>query len=237
MIQIAGTDYEQPTDKAIVNYDEDKYVLVSSADLIQRVKMDEIQEGGQGVAEHDHDDEILRPYALYPPAAEPYQRIRVGYSTIGQLIISDGQIIIQSKAGKTIDLTSDTGISISKTTTGPHALALSGVATARKGIAEAWDLYPCSLTLKEDVSPIESPLLELDKATGITYTQDNIDSAGIAAEDLEQIGLPGLVSKDKDGEYISVNPSGLIPLMWESLKDLKKLIEELTLKVNALERG
>ena len=50
MIQIAGTDYAQPTDKTIVAYDGGKYALISSGDTIQRTLL-----SGVAGQEHEHD--------------------------------------------------------------------------------------------------------------------------------------------------------------------------------------
>jgi hypothetical protein len=85
-----------------------------------------------------------------------------------------------------------------------------------------------SITLKENISPIENALDSILKLSGVTY--DRIDSkeheAGLIAEWTNEI-LPNLVTKDSLGNIIGIKYTKLTAYLIESIKTLKQEINEL----------
>ena len=85
-----------------------------------------------------------------------------------------------------------------------------------------------SITLKENILPIENALDSILKLSGVTY--DRIDSkeheAGLIAEWTNQV-LPDLVTKDELGNIIGIKYTKLTAYLIESIKTLKQEINEL----------
>jgi hypothetical protein len=85
-----------------------------------------------------------------------------------------------------------------------------------------------SITLKENISPIENALDSILKLSGVTY--DRIDSkeheAGLIAEWTNEV-LPDLVTKDSLGNIIGIKYTKLTAYLIESIKTLKQEINEL----------
>ena len=108
--------------------------------------------------------------------------------------------------------------------------------------------YSSDKRLKENIKVIETPLDKLDKLSGFTYNWnekankiagfDKEESmVGVFAQDVESV-LPEAVKRapfDNDGEdgsksgenYLTVQYEKLVPLLIESIKELKSEIEEL----------
>ena len=76
-----------------------------------------------------------------------------------------------------------------------------------------------------DIKQIQNPIETVKKIDGVTFNwkEDNDPSMGVIAQNVEKI-LPEIVS----GEDVkSVNYSGLIGLLIETVKDQQKQIDEL----------
>jgi endosialidase-like protein/trimeric autotransporter adhesin len=83
---------------------------------------------------------------------------------------------------------------------------------------------------KSNILPITSSLSSLLKLNGYTYnwkdkTQDSTRQIGLIAQEVQQL-FPELVKENKTGE-LSVNYSGLIPLLITGMKEQQKQIDEL----------
>lgn len=85
-----------------------------------------------------------------------------------------------------------------------------------------------SITLKENINPIENALENILKLSGVTY--DRIDTkeheAGLIAEWVDLI-IPDLVTKNQDGVPIGIKYTKLTAYLIESIKSLKHEIDEL----------
>jgi len=102
--------------------------------------------------------------------------------------------------------------------------------------------------LKENINPIENPLEKIDKLSGFTFNWNekaeevagfdrNQSMVGVFAQDVESV-LPEAVKRapfDNDGSdgslsgenYLTVQYEKLVPLLIESIKELKSEIEQL----------
>jgi hypothetical protein len=94
------------------------------------------------------------------------------------------------------------------------------------GTLTAVDLNSTSdVTLKENIETIKNSLEIIDSLRGVSFNwkETGNGSYGVIAQELEEV-LPELV---KNGDVKSVNYNGLIGVLIEAIKELKKEIEEL----------
>ena len=82
------------------------------------------------------------------------------------------------------------------------------------------------MTVKENISPIDSVMQTLMGLNPVEFTWKNTGSKsyGVVAQELEKV-LPELVTENKDKKYVNYIP--LIALLLEGYKDLAKKIESL----------
>jgi hypothetical protein len=107
------------------------------------------------------------------------------------------------------------GISTSKLTYNPSTGTLTAV-----------DLNSTSdINLKENIHTIENALETVNSLRGVSFAwkENGKSSYGVIAQELEEV-LPELV---KQGEIKSVNYNGIIGVLIEAIKELKKEIEDL----------
>ena len=133
-----------------------------------------------------------------------------------------------------------------------HSLGVGTTAHATDGRVDAANdviAFASDKRLKEDVEPISDALDKIDKLTGITYVWnakasevagfDNRagKSVGVYAQDVKEV-LPEAVKLapfDNDGndgslsgeEYLTVQYERIVPLLIESIKELKSEVKEL----------
>jgi len=85
-----------------------------------------------------------------------------------------------------------------------------------------------SITLKENILPIENALENILKLSGVTY--DRIDTkeneSGLIAEWVNEV-LPSLVTKDSSGKVVGVKYTKMIAYLIESIKSLKDEIDDI----------
>jgi Chaperone of endosialidase len=91
--------------------------------------------------------------------------------------------------------------------------------------------------LKKKITPINNALQSLTQLSGYNYYwkntgMDNNLQTGVLAQEVQKI-FPNLVKTGENGT-LSVNYTGLIPVMIESIKEQQKQIEELKLLVQKL---
>ena len=117
-----------------------------------------------------------------------------------------------------------TNATSSNTTSTIVARDASGDFTA--GTITATDFNSTSdINLKENIKTVENSLNTLTQLRGVSFDwkETGRSSYGVIAQELEEI-LPDLVT---NGEVKSVNYNGLIGVLIEAVKELKKEIEEL----------
>jgi hypothetical protein len=104
--------------------------------------------------------------------------------------------------------------------------------------------YSSDMRLKTNIQRLQNPLNIIDNINGVTFnwTTDFInkhggldgifireDNIGVIAQEVEKV-LPQVVADREDG-YKGVNYEMLVPLLIESIKELKKEIEEIKKKI------
>ncbi len=101
-------------------------------------------------------------------------------------------------------------------------LTVSGTVTATELIETS------TITLKENINPIDDALSTITKLSGVTYnrkgTTDN--EAGLIAEWVYDI-LPDLVTKDENDEIVGLKYTKLIAYLIEAIKTLKSELDEI----------
>lgn len=84
--------------------------------------------------------------------------------------------------------------------------------------------------LKQDIRPLVSSLAKLEQLNGYTYNwisqdRDTEEQVGLLAQEVQQF-YPQLVKQNERGE-LSVNYTGLVPVLLEGIKEQQKQIEAL----------
>ena len=86
--------------------------------------------------------------------------------------------------------------------------------------------------LKDNISPIKKALDKVKSISGNTFTWNHIhpdyhgDDVGVIAQELESLGLPGIV-KNKESGYKSVQYHKIIPILIEAIKELSDKVDAL----------
>jgi hypothetical protein len=85
-----------------------------------------------------------------------------------------------------------------------------------------------SISLKENINPIENALESIMQLSGVTYDRKDtqVHEAGLIAEWVNEI-LPDLVTKDLAGNTIGIKYTKLTAYLIESIKTLKAEIDQL----------
>ena len=119
-------------------------------------------------------------------------------------------------------------------------LEVGGAITATGNITA---FYSSDERLKENITPIENALDKIDKIEGVEFdwTDEFIDresggkgednfhfrkhDVGVIAQEIQSV-LPEVVAERPDG-YLAVRYERIVPLLIQSIKELKKEIEDL----------
>tara|TARA_B100000085_G_C18190813_1_gene369478 strand:- start:159 stop:569 length:411 start_codon:yes stop_codon:yes gene_type:complete len=85
--------------------------------------------------------------------------------------------------------------------------------------------------LKDNVTAIEDPLAKVLSLGGYTFDWNENSSkegteTGVIAQEVEALGLPGLVTT-RDNGYLAVNYEKLVPLLIGAVKELSDKVEAL----------
>lgn len=106
--------------------------------------------------------------------------------------------------------------------------------STKKAKAYAWDTYACSEQTKDRIERIPSALSKISSLRGITFNWKEGELAGkrgigVTAEELDALGLPGLVEKDGE-KYTGINLTNLVPVLIEAVKELQAEVMQLKQK-------
>ena len=137
---------------------------------------------------------------------------------VGSLTVSNSKISFQPSSGN---------LAISGNLSGAVNGTFSGTVQA------ATLTETSSITLKENISPIENALDSISKLVGVVYDRkdgSSKDEAGLIAEEVNEV-LPNLVRKDAAGNPESIQYTKLTAYLIEAVKSLKEEIVELKGKI------
>lgn len=101
------------------------------------------------------------------------------------------------------------------------------------GLVSATDFNSTSdITLKENISQIENSIEIIEKLTGIRFNWKNTKetSYGLSAQEVEKI-LPEIV-KTRENGYKGINYLNIIAILIESVKEIKKELEQIKNQIN-----
>jgi hypothetical protein len=126
---------------------------------------------------------------------------------------------------------------------GPHILMLANDA-GKRAIAYSWGTHASSIQTKKEMAPVSNALTKITNISGIKFRWDtpnneainNTEWAGITAEDLDTLDIPGATTKDENGKYVGVNLTQVIPVLVEAIKEQQILIEDLRKDVDKLKK-
>ena len=94
--------------------------------------------------------------------------------------------------------------------------------------------------LKDNIQPIENPLEKMDKIGGYTFVWNDKQSTykgkdiGVVAQEIQEI-MPEIVATRANG-YLGVKYEKIVPLLIESIKELKKEVEDIKQKCDCLNK-
>jgi len=142
-------------------------------------------------------------------------------------------------SGATITI-SDTTTSTSKTT---GALKVAGGVGIEGALFVGGDITAFASSderLKSNIKPIENSLAKLLGISGNTYDWNEISGkngsdTGVIAQEIEALGLPGLV-ETRDNGYLAVRYERLVPLLIEAIKELTTKVENLEYDFASLQK-
>ena len=94
--------------------------------------------------------------------------------------------------------------------------------------------------LKDDIKPIENPLEKMEKIGGYTFVWNDKQNVykgkdiGVVAQEIQSV-LPEIVATRANG-YLGVKYEKIVPLLIESIKELKQEIDEIKEKCDCLNK-
>ena len=96
--------------------------------------------------------------------------------------------------------------------------------------------YTSDQRLKDNVTAIDDPLAKVLSLGGYTFdwnenTTKEGTETGVIAQEIDALGLPGLVTT-RDNGYLAVNYEKLVPLLIEAVKELSGKVEALEEKLS-----
>ena len=116
---------------------------------------------------------------------------------------------------------------VNSTSIGTGSLILSGGLGVSGSIFATSYNTPSDIRYKNNINPIQNSLKLLTDINGYSYhfNGSNRLQYGVIAQEIEEIGLTNLVTTDPHNFYKSVNYIELIPIIIESIKELKNSVD------------
>ena len=138
----------------------------------------------------------------------------------------------------TLDATTVESLNVTNTTASTNRT--TGAVTVAGGVGIVGDLNvggditafaTSDEGLKDNIEPIPNALLKIKKISGNTFDWNEQSSrsgseCGVIAQEIESLGLPGLVTTREDG-HKAVRYEKLVPLLIEAIKELTERVQEL----------
>jgi hypothetical protein len=149
-----------------------------------------------------------------------------------RLAVFTGSSALSSSQGIILDENNNLGIGVNENNDLPlsYKLMVSGSIKASGTVVQGSDLR-----LKEDIRPIDNALSRVNNIDGVyfTYKDTKEKSIGVIAQEIQKI-LPEVVSEDNNG-YLSVNYSGIVPVLVEAIREQSSIISDLEERLSKLE--
>lgn len=183
----------------------------------------------------------VRSNLAFTPSTGELTAAAGNFATVYGATTASAQLTIRgtSNATKaTASILMPDGVAASNTTTGTlvvtGGVGVSGTVHAgnftTSGTLSAGTITETSsITLKENVKPIENALDKILQLAGVIYDRkdgSSYNEAGLIAEQVNEI-LPDLVTKDEKGNPLGVKYTKLTAYLIESIKEIKQEIANL----------
>ena len=234
------------SDLVIKSETSDKDILLKGNDggsTITALTLD-MSDAGSAIFNHDvkvNDNGKLKAgsgndFQMTHDATNSYLINSTGHLYI-QATEDDRDIVLQSDDGSggvtaylTIDGSSTT-VEISKTTNVDGTLTATGDVVA---------FYSSDKRLKDNIIRIENPLEKIKKIGGYEFDWNDKQKTyeghdiGVIAQEIQEI-LPEVVT-ERDNGYLAVKYEKVIPLLIESIKELKQEVDEIKQKCDCLNK-
>jgi len=114
-----------------------------------------------------------------------------------------------------------------------HGVTITGILSVTDDITA---FYSSDERLKDNIAPIDDPLAKVISISGNTFdwnenTNNEGSDTGVIAQEIEALGLPGLVTT-RDNGYKAVRYEKLVPLLVEAIKELSGKVDALEQKLS-----
>ena len=158
-------------------------------------------------------------------------------SDIGSNSLRFANVFADNLSGNASNLT---GIStLFDSSNNPRVFAVGTGATISGELQVSGDItafFSSHERLKDNVTAIDDPLAKVLSLGGYTFdwnenTNNEGSDTGVIAQEIETLGLPGLVTT-RDNGYKAVRYEKLVPLLVEAIKELSDKIETLEQKLS-----
>jgi len=148
-----------------------------------------------------------------------------------RVALFSGSSTIVTEQGVIVDESGSLGVGVNDNSLPlTYRLEVSGSIRATGTILQTSDER-----LKENIYIIDNASDRLDSIDGVYFNWKDKEkrSVGVIAQQVQKV-LPEVVSEDSNG-YLSVDYGGLVPLLLESIKEHKSIIEDLEKRISQLE--
>ena len=144
-----------------------------------------------------------------------------------QIAITDDNTIDTSTGDLKINAVAGSKVAIQTNTTITGILSVTDDITA---------FFSSDERLKDNIAPIDDPLAKVISISGNTFdwnenTNNEGSDTGVIAQEIEALGLPGLVTT-RDNGYKAVRYEKLVPLLVEAIKELSGKVDALEQKLS-----
>tara|TARA_E500000331_G_scaffold74192_2_gene69232 strand:- start:2096 stop:7852 length:5757 start_codon:yes stop_codon:yes gene_type:complete len=172
------------------------------------------------------------------PFAEAHiGEVRIGPGTNdGEIDTATGNLRLDS-AGGTVEVDDNLTVTGTNLTTlgaigNPISTVVAKVNGSMEVTGDITAFASSDLTLKENVNPIIDALQKVNLISGNTYDWNNTSpregsETGVIAQEIKQLGLPGVVKLREDNTY-GVRYERLVPLLIEAIKELSSKVDALS---------
>jgi len=159
-----------------------------------------------------------------------FGNIRIAITNDNEIDTTTGNLTLDSSGGTT---TIDDNLTVNGSSTFNSNVAINGALTVTGDITA---FFSSDERLKDNITRIEDPLAKLVSISGNTFDwNENSDNegtdTGVIAQEVEALGLPGLVTT-RDNGYKAVRYEKLVPLLIEAIKELNNKVSTLEDKLN-----